>query len=193
MPSLVHRARSLDCVRRSLSRRRTAASRSVSCRGTLTAVIAQRPKLNRAYQKRSTHEYGPTRWASWFFRHDGIRRLQQLETGRTTGVDESYDDDADPVALGLIDPDDMEPVPSEEADLRLRAGSPSAEMMSIAIYEEGRWPDDVGKDLGRHPYDLGRYLDPGQAWCSEFVSWAYQAAGYPLTGGKEGGHIDGRV
>ncbi len=110
-----------------------------------------------------------------------------LETGASTGVGESYDGDADPVALGLIAPDDTDQAPSGEGALTLRADSPAAKILAVATREEGRGPDNVGKDLGRYPYDLGRYLDPGEAWCSEFVSWAYKVAGYPLTGGRQGG------
>jgi hypothetical protein len=65
--------------------------------------------------------------------------------------------------------------------------TPGDEIVAIAVYEEGRGPNEVGQDLGYYPYDLGRYLDPGEAWCSEFVSWVYKVAGYPLTGGSEGG------
>ncbi len=68
-----------------------------------------------------------------------------------------------------------------------RADSPAARILSVAAHEEGRGPNDVGDDLGRYPYDLGRYLEPDEAWCSEFVSWVYKVAGYPLTGGHEGG------
>ena len=60
-------------------------------------------------------------------------------------------------------------------------------IVQIAVHEEGRGPNEVGQDLGYYPYDLGRYLYSGEAWCSEFVSWAYCAAGYRFTGGQEGG------
>ena len=54
----------------------------------------------------------------------------------------------------------------------------------VAIKEQGRGPDSVGielKNLGIYPYDLWRYLTgPEDAWCSEFLCWAYRYAGYPL-------------
>ncbi|MBD3242610.1 MAG: CHAP domain-containing protein [Chitinivibrionales bacterium] len=64
------------------------------------------------------------------------------------------------------------------------------EVLEIAVLENGRYPDEVGHDLTAYPYDLTRYLDKTgdgdhdyEAWCSEFVSWAYRAGGYPLSGG----------
>lgn len=33
----------------------------------------------------------------------------------------------------------------------------------------------------------GCYLGSGGDWCSEFVAWCYQRAGFPFTGGGEGG------
>jgi subtilisin-like proprotein convertase family protein len=61
------------------------------------------------------------------------------------------------------------------------------EVVAIALAEEGRGPNGVGDDLDRYPWDLGRYLGEGEWWCSEFVSWAYKAAGRPFTGGYETG------
>lgn len=66
------------------------------------------------------------------------------------------------------------------------------EALEIAVLENGRYPDEVGHDLVAYPFDLTRYLDRTgdgehdyEAWCSEFVSWAYRAGGYPLSGGWE--------
>jgi hypothetical protein len=60
-------------------------------------------------------------------------------------------------------------------------------IVSIGEAEEGRGPNEVGMNLTEYPYDLGRYLAPGEAWCSEFVSWVYRVANDPFTGGYEGG------
>jgi len=59
------------------------------------------------------------------------------------------------------------------------------EVITCAYAEMGRGPDQVGQDLEHEPYDLGQYLEPGEAWCSEFASWAYKAAGYPFTNGYQ--------
>jgi hypothetical protein len=56
-------------------------------------------------------------------------------------------------------------------------------IISIAMAQAGYGPNEVGKTLGRYPYRLRRYLRPGEAWCSEFVSWVYKAAGGPFTDG----------
>ncbi len=59
------------------------------------------------------------------------------------------------------------------------------EVIEIAMAEVGRGPGEVGEDLDHEPHDLGQYLDTRngryEAWCSEFVSWAYRAGGYPLS------------
>ena len=57
----------------------------------------------------------------------------------------------------------------------------------IAMAENGRGPEEVGKDLEEYPYDLARHIPEGSAWCSEFLAWAAKAAGCPYTGG----YIDG--
>ena len=44
----------------------------------------------------------------------------------------------------------------------------------------------IGVDDGDCP-GRGCYLGNGGEWCSEFVSWCYQHAGFPFTGGGEGG------
>ncbi len=44
----------------------------------------------------------------------------------------------------------------------------------------------IGVDDGDCP-GRGCYLGNGGEWCSEFVSWCYQHAGFPFTGGSEGG------
>ncbi len=66
-----------------------------------------------------------------------------------------------------------------------------ASIVEIAVAEKGRGPTEVGKDLTVYPYDLGRYLGSGEAWCSEFVAWVYKVAGQPFTGGSEGGWMIG--
>lgn len=46
--------------------------------------------------------------------------------------------------------------------------------------------------LGRDDADCpgrGCYLGNGGEWCSEFVAWSYQRAGFPFTGGGEGGWL----
>jgi hypothetical protein len=68
------------------------------------------------------------------------------------------------------------------------------QIISIATSEFGRYPDEVGKGLGWYPYELSRYISKTgtnihdyEAWCSEFVSWTYAAAGYPFAKGSQGG------
>lgn len=61
------------------------------------------------------------------------------------------------------------------------------EVLELAISEKGNGPDQVGKNVDDYPFAISNYLAPNEAWCSEFVSWVYRAAGYPLSGGSEGG------
>jgi len=68
------------------------------------------------------------------------------------------------------------------------------QIVAIAVAENGRYPDEVGVDLTYYPYDIKRYLvktgtneHDYEAWCSEFVAWAYRAADSPFTGGYEEG------
>ena len=68
------------------------------------------------------------------------------------------------------------------------AGTPCDKIVTIAVAENGGGPYDVGKKLTAYPFELSNYLKSGEAWCSEFVSWVYEAAGVvPFTGGYEGG------
>ncbi len=68
------------------------------------------------------------------------------------------------------------------------------EVVEIALAEKNRYPDEVGRDLAGYPGTISTFLQKTgtgphdyEAWCSEFVSWAYRAAGYPVTGGSQGG------
>ncbi|MBD3345209.1 MAG: CHAP domain-containing protein [Chitinivibrionales bacterium] len=63
------------------------------------------------------------------------------------------------------------------------------EIVSIAASELGDRPNGIGTELDREPYALGHYLGFREAWCSEFVSWAYNVAGFPLTEGSQGGWL----
>jgi MYXO-CTERM domain-containing protein len=59
--------------------------------------------------------------------------------------------------------------------------------VDIAVEENGRGPAFVGAGLEEEPHGLGRYLEPHEWWCGDFVAWTYRAAGIPLTGGYQGG------
>jgi hypothetical protein len=61
------------------------------------------------------------------------------------------------------------------------------EIVALAVDEKGEGPGGVGEKLKSYPHDLDRYLATNEAWCSEFVSWAYRATGYPFTAGYEDG------
>lgn len=63
------------------------------------------------------------------------------------------------------------------------------EIPAVALAELGRGPRQVGHGRAEYPRKLGRYLGWREAWCSEFVSWVYKVAGYPLTEGEEGGWL----
>ena len=60
-------------------------------------------------------------------------------------------------------------------------------IVKIAMTENGRGPEEVGKDLTEYPYDLARHIPEGSAWCSEFLAWAAKVAGCPYTEGYIGG------
>ncbi len=74
---------------------------------------------------------------------------------------------------------------SDQDFLSVRLDLVPVEVLSIALSEKNRTPADIGKHLGREPYDLSRYLrregTEYEAWCSEFVSWVYRAGGYSLS------------
>jgi hypothetical protein len=64
-----------------------------------------------------------------------------------------------------------------------------ARIVSLALAEGGRGPREVGSGMEDAPYELRRYIVPGELWCTDFVSWVYRSAGYPLTGGYDGGWL----
>lgn len=61
---------------------------------------------------------------------------------------------------------------------------PGDKIVAIAVAQEGRGPDEVGKELERSHDDLSHYLKHGDPWCSEFVSWTYKTAGFPFAEGN---------
>ncbi len=60
-------------------------------------------------------------------------------------------------------------------------------IVNNAIKEYNRGPHETGKNISFYPYYIDLYLDPYEAWCSEFVSWIYKVSGYSFTGGYYGG------
>ncbi|MBN1757798.1 MAG: CHAP domain-containing protein [Chitinispirillaceae bacterium] len=83
---------------------------------------------------------------------------------------------------------------SLEDNLSIKLDLIPYEVIDLAIAENGRYPDEVGKDLTDYPNGIVNYLmktgdgaHDYEAWCSEFVAWAYEAGGYPFTGGTQGG------
>ena len=73
-------------------------------------------------------------------------------------------------------------------DINVRLDLVLCEVIDLAVKKEGRYPDEVGKDLKTYPYANSYYLQKTgsgvhdyEAWCSEFVSWVYKAAGYELS------------
>ncbi len=71
-------------------------------------------------------------------------------------------------------------VRTDHGTLRVALDLEPVEIVSVAEAELGHGPHQVGRGLESYPFDLGRFLGPGEAWCSEFVSWVYLVAGYPL-------------
>ncbi|MBD3315768.1 MAG: CHAP domain-containing protein [Chitinivibrionales bacterium] len=85
-------------------------------------------------------------------------------------------------------------IPSLSDDVTVELDLVPHKIIELATAEKGRCPAEVGKDLGQYPGELRNYLRKTgaracdyEAWCSEFVSWVYKAAGMPFTGGDEGG------
>ena len=68
---------------------------------------------------------------------------------------------------------------------------PRQRIVTIAAAQDRRGPREVGRDLVAYPFALGRYLDRGEWWCTDFVSWVYRAAGLSLSGGAEDGWLIG--
>lgn len=60
-------------------------------------------------------------------------------------------------------------------------------IVQIALHEDGRTSDQVGRDLTVFPFGLGLYVRPDEAWCSEFVCWCYKVAGDPFSGATSNG------
>ncbi len=85
------------------------------------------------------------------------------------------------------DPSEASRDPGPGSRARASAASPCDQIVALAVAEENRGPSAVGQDLTGYPGKLSSYLSAGEAWCSEFVSWVYKAAGYPLSGGSQGG------
>ncbi|MBD3243939.1 MAG: CHAP domain-containing protein [Chitinivibrionales bacterium] len=77
-------------------------------------------------------------------------------------------------------------VRTDGGSLRVALDLEPVEIVSIAEAQLGRGPHQVGRGLECYPYNLGRFLGPGEAWCSEFVSWVYLVAGYPLGDTADG-------
>lgn len=111
-----------------------------------------------------------------------------LLAGCGPALDTELDDDSPVQALQQLHLNLLPgaPLPAEQP-YSAAAGSPCDTIVSVAMAEEGRGPNAVGQDLTVYPYKLSDYLASGEAWCSEFVSWVYKAAGQPFTGGSEGG------
>jgi hypothetical protein len=66
--------------------------------------------------------------------------------------------------------------------------SPGQLAADLAFAELGRNAKQVGLELDDWPVRLsGSLVGRNPPWCSEFVSWAYAAAGTPFTGGSHGG------
>ncbi|MDH5490655.1 MAG: CHAP domain-containing protein [Myxococcales bacterium] len=59
-------------------------------------------------------------------------------------------------------------------------------IVEIAIAQIDRGVTQV-RASGGEVEPLARYLRPQELWCSDFVSWVYQSAGRPFTGGYQGG------
>jgi len=103
----------------------------------------------------------------------------------------AFSDDGD--VIDYVPPEDPETEYTlqgyENQPEPLVSKSISDDIVSIAVAENGRGPQEVGREINFYPYDLGRYLGPDEAWCSEFVAWVYRVAGDPFTGGYEGGWL----
>jgi hypothetical protein len=59
---------------------------------------------------------------------------------------------------------------------------------------QGCYADEVGTNVAAWPFALARYLKKKgsgphdyEPWCSEFVCWAYAAAGWPLVAAAQDG------
>lgn len=82
-------------------------------------------------------------------------------------------------------------VPIDQGEITIIIDLLPYEILEIAVPEEGRNAEEVGMDREEYPFVLAEYYNGRGGWCSEFVSWAYLAAGYPFTGGYEGGWMLG--
>ena len=72
-----------------------------------------------------------------------------------------------------------------QGDVGLYSGQ---RIVDLAVSMQGCHADEVGTNVTAWPFALARYLKkarPGshnyEPWCSEFVCWAYAAAGWPLV------------
>ncbi len=85
------------------------------------------------------------------------------------------------------------PLDTLSAELYVRLDLIPYSVVDIAVYETDRYPDEVGSDMDHYPYALVNYLDKTgdgeheyEAWCSEFVAWAYRAStDYSLGSGND--------
>lgn len=83
---------------------------------------------------------------------------------------------------------DLSCEPTEEPAPSARRSSISAagQIVFLASREAQRGPQWVGRSR-EDVSALREHIEPGQMWCSDFVSWIYQQAGVPFTGGYDGG------
>lgn len=65
-------------------------------------------------------------------------------------------------------------------------GSASGSIAQIALGEVGTHETNGDNDSATCKYQ-GSACPPGQEWCADFVSWVYNQAGSPFTGGLDGG------
>ena len=68
-------------------------------------------------------------------------------------------------------------------------------VLLVSGYVVPTWADGGGTIVSIAYGELGQTdetkygASPGDDWCSEFVSWVYNQAGYPFTGGEQGGWL----
>lgn len=77
-------------------------------------------------------------------------------------------------------------VPSSSSDCNGPVGTSGNKIVQIALAQVGTHETNSDNDSATCKYQ-GSGCPPGEEWCADFVSWIYNQAGMPFTGGLDGG------
>ena len=126
--------------------------------------------------------------------------IQNIQTGFSTSSSQSREAQTVRDTIIIMRRNSVEfriPLTNYSGDYTVTLDLVPHEIVEIAMAERDRWPSEVGRSINYYPYDLYRYLrktgtgvNDVEWWCSNFLSWVYRAAGYPLSNTNRRGAPD---